>query len=95
MNFLVSLQVAKILYCFATTFRRVPKSGRPASMSDPEMTAVFTVNLDFKEDDGKGNFSACPKDKAAFKFRSNMDKKIVISVAQTGTKELRIERQDS
>ncbi|KAK3087405.1 hypothetical protein FSP39_005477 [Pinctada imbricata] len=84
--------VAKILYCFATTFRRVPRSGRPSSVNEPEMTAVFTLNLDFKEDDGKGSFSLCPKDKSAFKFRTDMDKKIVISVTQTGQKELRIER---
>nr|XP_034301493.1 rab GTPase-activating protein 1 isoform X5 [Crassostrea gigas] len=86
--------VAKILYSFATSFRRLPKSiGRStSSISEAEVTAIFSVNLEFKEDDGKGSYSTCPKDKNIFKFRCDYDKKIVISVTQTGNKELRIER---
>ncbi|XP_061189022.1 rab GTPase-activating protein 1-like isoform X2 [Saccostrea echinata] len=86
--------VAKILYSFATSFRRLPKTSVRAasSISEAEVTAVFSVNLEFKEDDGKGSYSTCPKDKNIFKFRCDYDKKIVISVTQTGNKELRIER---
>lgn len=86
--------VAKILYSFATSFRRLPKAAvrTASSISEAEVTAIFSVNLEFKEDDGKGSYSTCPKDKNIFKFRCDYDKKIVISVTQTGNKELRIER---
>lgn len=82
------------MYSFATSFRRLPKSiGRStSSITEAEVTAIFSVNLEFKEDDGKGSYSTCPKDKNIFKFRCDYDKKIVISVTQTGNKELRIER---
>ena len=53
----------------------------------------FDVALEFKEDDGKGGFSACPKDKNVFKLRCNIEKKIVISVTQLNYgRELKIER---
>ncbi|XP_021380300.1 rab GTPase-activating protein 1-like isoform X4 [Mizuhopecten yessoensis] len=87
--------VAKILYSFATTFRRVPKNTRllsSTSIIETEQTAIFTVSLEIKEDDGKGNYSYCPKDKNMFKLRCNSEKNIMISVSQTGTRELKIER---
>ncbi len=92
----VSLQVGKILYSFATAFRRVPKS--PSSQSElsqsaDAMTFHFDVSLEFKEDDGKGNFSTVPKDKNVFKLRKDVEKKLCISVTQvTNNKELKIER---
>ena len=53
----------------------------------------FDVALEFKEDDGKGGFSACPKDKSVFKLRCNIEKKIVITVSQLNYgRELKIER---
>lgn len=85
--------VAKILYCFATTFRKVPKEMKEAtSLSEQELVTTFNVSLEFKEDDGKGSLTTCPKDKNVFKFRSNYEKKIVINVSQTGDTELMIER---
>jgi len=88
-------QVAKILYSFATTFRKLPKHSRLTSSNsivEVEQKAIFTVSLEIKEDDGKGNFSYCPKDKNVFKFRCNNEKKLFISVSQTGARELQIER---
>ena len=53
----------------------------------------FDVSLEFKEDDGRGNFSTSPKDKNVFKLRCNLEKKIVITVTQLGTgEELHVER---
>lgn len=53
----------------------------------------FNVSLEIKEDDGKGNFVACPKDKNFFKLRVNVDKKLVIVVTQVDhQKELEIQR---
>ena len=63
-----------------------------ASLCEEELISTFTVSLEFKEDDGKGNLTTCPKDKAVFKFRNNYEKKIVINVSQTGDTELMIER---
>ncbi|KAL3872041.1 hypothetical protein ACJMK2_040008 [Sinanodonta woodiana] len=86
--------VPKILYCFANTFRRVPRSMTSSTISTTEAEEgfVFTVNLDFKEEDGKGGFTSCPCDKNVFKFRCGNERRIVISVQQNGPKELRIER---
>ncbi|GFO45709.1 Rab GTPase-activating protein 1, partial [Plakobranchus ocellatus] len=87
--------VPKILYCFANTFRRVPKNPQSSDISEEQrapLDFVFTVSLDFREDDGKGNFSACPKDKDVFKFKVNTEKRLQISVQQTGPREIRIER---
>ncbi|MCJ8742813.1 hypothetical protein PDJAM_G00086730 [Pangasius djambal] len=90
--------VSRILYSFATAFRR---SANKASLTAqaPPLTPdsdvfTFTVSLEIKEDDGKGTFSAVSKDKdrQSFKLRPGMDKKIVIYVQQTSNKELAIER---
>lgn len=56
-------------------------------------TFHFSVALEFKEMDAKGNFVACPKDKNVFKLRCNVEKKICIVVAQSNqSRELKIER---
>ena len=53
---------------------------------------TFDVTLDIKEDDARGGFSACPRDRAVFKLRRNIEKKITITVQQVSNKELKIER---
>lgn len=54
------LQVSRILYSFSTAFRR---SSRPADVRDSPASSppdsdlyTFTVSLEIKEDDGKGNY---------------------------------------
>ncbi|RVE65707.1 hypothetical protein OJAV_G00119000 [Oryzias javanicus] len=91
--------VSRILYSFATAFRRSAKRSLLSSQQAPPLTPdsdlfTFTVSLEIKEDDGKGTFSAVAKDKdkQSFKLRAGMDKKIVIYVQQTSNKELAIER---
>ncbi|XP_054644495.1 rab GTPase-activating protein 1-like isoform X1 [Dunckerocampus dactyliophorus] len=90
--------VSRILYSFSTAFRR---SSRPADIRDTPLSSppdsdlfIFTVSLEVKEDDGKGNFSPVPKDrdKLYFKLRQSVQKKVVITVQQIGNKELGIER---
>ncbi|XP_040819402.1 rab GTPase-activating protein 1 isoform X1 [Ochotona curzoniae] len=89
--------VSRILYSFATAFRRSAKQT-PLSAAAPQTPEsdifTFSVSLEIKEDDGKGYFSAVPKDKdrQCFKLRQGIDKKIVIYVQQTTNKELAIER---
>ncbi|XP_056323195.1 rab GTPase-activating protein 1 isoform X2 [Danio aesculapii] len=90
--------VSRILYSFATAFRRSANKA-PLATKAPPLTPdsdvfTFTVSLEIKEDDGKGTFSAVSKDKdrQSFKLRPGMDKKIVIYVQQTSNKELAIER---
>ncbi|ETE65141.1 putative G-protein coupled receptor 21 [Ophiophagus hannah] len=91
--------VSRILYSFATAFRRSAKQVPLAAPVTPEMPDsdifTFSVSLEIKEDDGKGCFSAVPKDKdrQCFKLRQGIDKKIVIYVQQTTNKELAIERR--
>ncbi|XP_072429451.1 rab GTPase-activating protein 1-like isoform X1 [Chiloscyllium punctatum] len=90
--------VSRILYSFATAFRRSSKqSTEVKDMCDasPEKdTYNFTVSLEVKEDDGKGNFSAVPKDreKLYFKLRQGIEKKLIITVQQTSNCELAVER---
>ncbi|CAN9504952.1 unnamed protein product [Ophioblennius macclurei] len=91
--------VSRILYSFATAFRRSAKkavlsSQQPAPLTPDSDLFTFTVSLEIREDDGKGTFSAVAKDKdkQSFKLRAGLDKKIVIYVQQTSNKELAIER---
>nr|XP_034350672.1 rab GTPase-activating protein 1 isoform X2 [Arvicanthis niloticus] len=90
--------VSRILYSFATAFRRsakqTPLSATTAPQTPDSDIFTFSVSLEIKEDDGKGYFSAVPKDKdrQCFKLRQGIDKKIVICVQQTANKELAIER---
>ncbi|XP_059196844.1 rab GTPase-activating protein 1-like isoform X1 [Centropristis striata] len=90
--------VSRILYSFSTAFRRSsrPSDIRETSLSNPPDGDLytFTVSLEIKEDDGKGNFSPVPKDrdKFYFKLRQSVHKKVVVSVQQLCNKELGIER---
>ncbi|XP_028260598.1 rab GTPase-activating protein 1-like isoform X2 [Parambassis ranga] len=90
--------VSRILYSFSTAFRR---SSRPADIRDTAVSSLqdsdlytFTVSLEIREDDGKGNYSPVPKDrdKFYFKLRQGVQKKVVVSVQQMCNKELGIER---
>uniref|UniRef100_A0A3B3BDS4 RAB GTPase activating protein 1 like n=1 Tax=Oryzias melastigma TaxID=30732 RepID=A0A3B3BDS4_ORYME len=90
--------VSRILYSFSTAFRR---SSRPADVRDSPVSSphdsdiyTFTVSLEIKEDDGKGNYNPVPKDrdKFYFKLRQGVQKKVVVSVQQMCNKELGIER---
>lgn len=90
--------VSRVLYSFSTAFRR---SSRPSDSADGGHSGpsdsdlyTFTVGMEIKEDDGKGSFSAVPKDrdKFYFKLRQNVQKKVVVSVQQISNKELGIER---
>lgn len=60
--FLASLpQVSRILYSFATAFRRSAKKALLSSQQAPPLTPdsdlfTFNVSLEIKEDDGKGTF---------------------------------------
>uniref|UniRef100_A0A672GSM7 Rab-GAP TBC domain-containing protein n=1 Tax=Salarias fasciatus TaxID=181472 RepID=A0A672GSM7_SALFA len=92
--------VSRILYSFSTAFRR---SSRPADIRDTSSSSppdsdlyTFTVSLEIREDDGKGNYSAVPKDrdKFYFKLRQSVQKKVVVSVQQMCNKELGIESSD-
>ncbi|XP_005374943.1 PREDICTED: rab GTPase-activating protein 1-like isoform X2 [Chinchilla lanigera] len=90
--------VSRILYSFGTAFKRssrqvsdVKDSIIPTPDSD---VFTFSVSLEVKEDDGKGNFSPVPKDrdKFYFKLKQGIEKKVVITVQQLSNKELAIER---
>uniref|UniRef100_A0A5F5PWL4 Rab GTPase-activating protein 1-like n=1 Tax=Equus caballus TaxID=9796 RepID=A0A5F5PWL4_HORSE len=90
--------VSRILYSFCTAFKRssrqvsdVKDSVIPTPDSD---VFTFSVSLEVKEDDGKGNFSPVPKDrdKFYFKLKQGIEKKLVITVQQLSNKELAIER---
>lgn len=57
----LSPQVSRILYSFATAFRRSAKkailsSQQPAPLTPDSDLFTFTVSLEIREDDGKGTF---------------------------------------
>ncbi|XP_062311389.1 rab GTPase-activating protein 1-like, partial [Osmerus eperlanus] len=91
--------VSRILYSFSTAFRRssrpVPDVRDPALPLSPDSdTFTFTVSLEVREDDNKGNYSPVPKDrdKFYFKLRQGVQKKVVVTVQQMSNQELGIER---
>ncbi|XP_062989923.1 rab GTPase-activating protein 1-like isoform X2 [Elgaria multicarinata webbii] len=91
--------VSRILYSFSTAFKRSSKQAsdhvKDTIVPTPDSDIfTFSVSLEVKEDDGKGNFSPVPKDreKFYFKLKQGLEKKVVITVQQTSNKELAIER---
>ncbi|XP_039204882.1 rab GTPase-activating protein 1-like isoform X1 [Crotalus tigris] len=91
--------VSRILYSFSTAFKRSSKQAsdnvKDAIVSSPDSDIfIFTVSLEVKEDDGKGNFSPVPKDreKFYFKLKQGLEKKVIITIKQISNKELAIER---
>lgn len=90
--------VSRILYSFSMAFRRSSQRAdiRDAAHSSPPEGDLytFTVSLEIREDDGKGNYNPVPKDrdKFYFKLRQGVQKKVLVSVQQMCNKELGIER---
>ncbi|XP_063057023.1 rab GTPase-activating protein 1-like [Engraulis encrasicolus] len=91
--------VSRILYSFSTAFKRSSKAvsdvrDSALPMSPDGDVYTFTVSMEVREDDGKGNFSPVPKDrdKYYFKLRQSLQKKVVVTVQQMNNKELVIER---
>uniref|UniRef100_A0A672NXC9 RAB GTPase activating protein 1 like n=1 Tax=Sinocyclocheilus grahami TaxID=75366 RepID=A0A672NXC9_SINGR len=91
--------VSRILYSFSTAFKRSSKAATDMQDSVLPLSPdgdifTFTVSLEVREDDGKGNFSPVPKDrdKYYFKLRQGVQKKVVVTVQQMTNKELVIER---
>ncbi|CAK8675234.1 unnamed protein product [Clavelina lepadiformis] len=73
----------------------------PSEMLNPklqldvdESVYGFMLSLEIKEDDGKGGYATVPWDKnsSCFKFRRNLEKKVIVTVTQTSNVELTIER---
>ncbi|KAJ9597184.1 hypothetical protein L9F63_026925, partial [Diploptera punctata] len=97
--------VGQVSACFAKAFQRVPKSMitsvtssdlGPATVSDKEHVEVyvFEVSMEIKEEDGRGGFSAVPKDRSYFKLRVNLEKQLCLTVQQVSEneRELEVER---
>ncbi|KAM4022794.1 rab GTPase-activating protein 1-like isoform 2-T3 [Anomaloglossus baeobatrachus] len=90
--------VSRILYSFFTAFKRSSKQTtdvKDSCLPTPDSDVfTFTVSLEVKEDDGKGNFSPVPKDrdKLYFKLKQGLEKKVVITIQQVSNKELVVER---
>ncbi|KFV04414.1 Rab GTPase-activating protein 1-like, partial [Pterocles gutturalis] len=91
--------VSRILYSFSTAFKRSSKQAsdhvKDFVLPTPDSDVyTFSVSLEVKEDDGKGNFSPVPKDreKLYFKLKQGIEKKVVITVKKLSNKELAIER---
>ncbi|XP_054717998.1 rab GTPase-activating protein 1-like [Uloborus diversus] len=96
--------VSKIMQCFSAALKKTPKLPIPKSESfgiDKSSTDlknnlvnyVFEGTLEFKEDDSKGGYANCPRDKDYFKLRSKLEKSVTLTVQQVSdNRELVIER---
>ena len=93
--------IPKVMCSFKHAFRKPEplvsgskESSTAASpVESPNHRLSFELNLEIKEEDTKGNFSAVPKDRNFFKIRAGTEKKIVITVTQINDSlELPIER---
>ncbi|XP_066246737.1 rab GTPase-activating protein 1-like isoform X2 [Euwallacea similis] len=88
--------VSRVSACFAKAFQRVPRSmsssvtsaadamsGSITTLSEARtLMYVFEVNLDIKEDDGKGTYSTVGKDRNGFRLKTNLEKQLSISIKQ-------------
>ncbi|KAJ8945811.1 hypothetical protein NQ314_009033, partial [Rhamnusium bicolor] len=88
--------VSRVSACFAKAFQRVPRSMSSSVTSAMDMMTgsittlseartlmyVFEVNLEIKEDDGKGSFSTVGKDKNGFKLKANLERQLCLSIRQ-------------
>lgn len=97
--------VHRVLQSFAAAFRRMPRHPPGSVGGSPPLSSVstgvpnneqvhtFEATLDVREEDTRGNFSACARDKDCFKFRCNTEKMVQVTIQQTAvTPELGIER---
>ena len=77
--------VNRIFVSFAKAFKR-PQDDKPLARSPQsqheEEHIVFEVGMEVREEDGKGNFVYVPRDKDCFKLRSNVEKRVVVSLCQ-------------
>ncbi|CAG2057931.1 unnamed protein product [Timema podura] len=100
-------RVGQVSSCFSKAFQRVPRSmissvtsveGQDplAGPQDKEHVEVFVfeVSMEIKEEDGRGGFSAVPKDRSYFKLRVNLEKQLCITVQQVSENDgdLEVER---
>ncbi|TRY82892.1 hypothetical protein DNTS_001529 [Danionella cerebrum] len=90
--------VGRILCSFSRVLRRskaaIESRDSPLPLSPDSDIFTFSVSVEVREDDGKGNFSPVPKDrdKYYFKLRQGVQKKVSVVVQQISNKELVIER---
>ncbi|KAG8196661.1 hypothetical protein JTE90_006571 [Oedothorax gibbosus] len=97
--------VPKIMQCFSCAIKKTPKVLLPKSesygieknnsecMNKNIEAYIFEGSLEIKEDDSKGGYASCPKDKDYFKLRCKLEKSVVLTVQQVSeNKELVIDR---
>ncbi|XP_063234161.1 rab GTPase-activating protein 1-like isoform X3 [Bacillus rossius redtenbacheri] len=95
--------VGQVSSCFAKAFQRVPRSMINSVTSadlpvppDKEHIEIFVfeVSMEIKEEDGRGAFSAVPKDRSYFKLRVNLEKQLCLTVQQVSEsgRDLEVER---
>ncbi|XP_014284415.1 rab GTPase-activating protein 1 isoform X1 [Halyomorpha halys] len=99
--------VGQVSACFMKAFQRVPKSlstsingelpteGELLSNIGNIQVFVLDLTMDIKEDDGKGNFNAVPRDRSCFKLRCNIEKQVCLTITQVSTegqKKLEVKR---
>lgn len=97
--------VCKIIQCFSAALKKVPrlpllksesfaieKNGAEC-VNKNILTCIFEGTLEIKEDDSKGGYVSCPKDKDYFKLRCKLEKCVTLIIQQiSDNKELLIER---
>ena len=72
--------VTKVFVSFAQAFRKKESKGDSELSSDE--CFLFEVTLEIKEKTETNTFELVPRQKSIFKLRSNIEKKVVVSVQQ-------------
>lgn len=96
-------QVGRVLLCFASAFRNVPKAGekngenyspnQKLDVNSNELYFQFDLFVEMKEEDGRGSFTICPQEKNCFKLRRGREKRIIIMLQQVnGPKILAVQK---
>ncbi|XP_023338421.1 LOW QUALITY PROTEIN: rab GTPase-activating protein 1-like [Eurytemora carolleeae] len=93
----VAAAVEKIFVNFAKAFEKPKGQGvrvqHQLQLSLEEEEVVFEVGLEIREDDTKGNFVYVPRDKDCFKLKSNVEKRVLVSICQVSdSTKLKVER---
>ncbi|KAF0299150.1 Rab GTPase-activating protein 1 [Amphibalanus amphitrite] len=74
----------RVLSCFARAFRKQPLGAAGGEdTARRQLSYDFELAVEIQEEDGKGTYSAVPRDKGGFKLRCHTQRKVTVSVRQT------------
>ena len=87
----VSEAVTKVFVSFAQAFKKKDDKGSKLAELSAHECFLFEVTLEVKEKaEGTNNYDLVPRQKGVFKLRSNVEKKVVVTVQQISRNSCRL-----